>query len=320
MDMEIRVATLAERRYSYSQSGQIEGQTGCIGHLRGDMGSNGTEFYSSWEDHRGDLKTQEFKDEFDEVVNALRFNEQYSGVFKNRQSLSDFCHAHPESSIAPERREFCFRVNTAKYAYLMRLNPNQGDYNLYIYCYLREYLDQHMEQAKKGIRFITPDYQERFRIPDGDMIRIIQPDGQYSDRVCRYIDEAHFELDGDGWNNLLHICQFAEQMERCLNTVIPLRSSLPEQCYGTLTDTGAVVILKRGETGYYKTDIPFTSREEAQALANEYNEKLGVTKAQAEAMKSGSMFGWACPAADPRNYDAQGQPIKPKHIDRGDSR
>ena len=320
MDMEIRVATLAERCYSYSQSTQIERQTGCVGHLRGDMGNNGEGFYTTWTDHCGDLKTQEFKDEFDEVVNALRFDERYGCIFNGRQALASFCYDHPESAYVPDQREFGFRVNTAKYAYLMRLNPNQGDYNLYIYCYLREYLDRHMKQAEKGIRFITPDYQERFRIPDGDKIRIIQPDGQYCDRVCRYIDETHFELGEDRWNSLLHICQFAEQMERCLNTVIPLRSSLPEQCYSTLIDTGAVVILKRGETGYYKTDIPFPSREEAKALADEYNKKLGVTKVQAEAMKSGSLFGWACPAADPRNYDEEGQPIKPKHIDRGDSR
>jgi hypothetical protein len=32
------------------------------------------------------------------------------------------------------------------------------------------------------------------------------------------------------------------------------------------------------------------------------------------------MFGFDVPAADPANYDEKGQPIKPKHRDRGDAR
>lgn len=47
--------TPLERMYSYTQSSQIESQSGCIGHLRADMGSDGKSFFSSWTDHRGDL-------------------------------------------------------------------------------------------------------------------------------------------------------------------------------------------------------------------------------------------------------------------------
>ena len=72
MDFSIRTATPAEQMYSYSQSGQIEAQTGCIGHLRADFDSDGNSFYSSWADHNASLKDQAFKDEFDHLINTLR--------------------------------------------------------------------------------------------------------------------------------------------------------------------------------------------------------------------------------------------------------
>lgn len=55
-------------------------------------------------------------------------------------------------------------------------------------------------------------------------------------------------------------------------------------------------------------------------IVDECNERGGVTKTQAAAMLAGSLFGWETPAADPKNYDGQGQPIKSKHHDRGDAR
>ena len=61
MDMTIRAMTPEERNYCYSQSQQISMQTGLIGHLRGDMGSNGKGFFSTFFDFRADLKTEDFK-------------------------------------------------------------------------------------------------------------------------------------------------------------------------------------------------------------------------------------------------------------------
>lgn len=317
MDMTFREMTPAERNYTYSQSQQISMQTGLIGHLRGDMDTDGTGFFTTWDDFRKDLKTDEFKAEFDEVINALRFGEQYDGILKDRSTLTRCCQQHADSSFDGSYcKEYGFRADTAQYAYLFRLNPSKGDYNLYCYCYKRDWLDGHLKEAERGIRFITPNYEEKFRIPDGDKIRITTSDGEKLDRVCRYIDDYHLEAG----RNLYHICEFAERMEQAGNTVIPLRSSLPEQCYSTLLDTGMIVILKKGETGYYATDIPYASKDEALVLANEYNRKLGVTIAQEEAMRTGSMFGFGVPGADPKNYDDNGQPIRPKHRDRGDAR
>mgnify|MGYP001523100504 CR=1 FL=1 len=247
--------------------------------------------------------------------------EQYGGILTNRSSLAEYCRKYPESVISGDYRSFGFRADTEQYSYMLRVNPHKGEYNLYCYCYRRDRLDDHMKRAEKGIRFITPDYKEKFRIPDGDKIRITTKSGETRERVARYIDDYHMELSGGYSNSLYHICEFAEQLEehKCQG-VIPLRSSLPEQCYGTLLDTGKIVIYKRGETGYYKTDIPYTTKEDARALVDEHNARGGVSKAQEAAMAAGSMFGFDVPAADPANYDENGQPIKPKHRDRGDAR
>ena len=63
--------------------------------------------------------------------------------------------------------EYGFRVDTEKHAFLLRCNPTKGDYNFYCYCYVKEWLNKHIQKAEQGIRFIDPQYKELFRIPDG---------------------------------------------------------------------------------------------------------------------------------------------------------
>lgn len=317
--MEMNLYPLPQnlRLYTYAQSQQIYGQTACIGHLRGDMDSNGTGFYTSWENHRTDLKTDAFKEEFDTVINMLRFDERYGGVLKNRSSMAAYCFGNPESGFDGNyTREYGFRADTKKYSYLMRLNPNKGDYNFYIYAYERDWLDRHLKNAEKGIRFITPDYKEIFRIPDGDPIRITYQNGESTVRHCRYIDEYHLEVG----NQLYHICEFAELMKRNGNTVIPLRSSLPESCYAVLPSGKDIIIIKRGESGFYKTDITAKDRHEAEEIVTEMNESGGINKAQTEAMIIGSMCGWNVPGADPASYDNEGRLKSVSKGVRGDER
>jgi hypothetical protein len=108
-------------------------------------------------------------------------------------------------------------------------------------------------------------------------------------------------------------------LEHSKSTVIPIRSSLPERCFTVLQSTSGVVAIERGKQGYFPTDNggdPETARKAATLL----NQKLGVSKAQEAAMAAGSMFGWDTPAADPKNYDAEGNALKPRPKDRGDAR
>ena len=113
-------------------------------------------------------------------------------------------------------------------------------------------------------------------------------------------------------DGIRHICQLAEQLRQNGGTVIPLRSSLPEQCYNLLPSTGGIILVKKGETGFFKTDLPDMGREKNRAFVLETNEKLGVSRAQAAAMLAGSMFGWQTQAADPCSYDEQGAHSDPE--------
>ena len=312
MDLDMRALTEKEDKYTFSNSMQISMQCGLIGHLRADMDSDGNGFFSSWEDYRKELKTNEFKDEFDKVINSLR---EEGDILYNRKALAKYCYSSPQAKMNNEQDYYGVRIDTEKYAYLCRLNPNKGEYNLYCYCYIKDWLDKHIRSAEKGIRFITPEYKEKFRISDGEKIRITFSDGEVKDRVCRYIDDSHVEVGDD----LYHICEFAERMEQCGATFIPLRSDLPEVCYSILPSTGDVIIIKHGESGYYRSEYSTEDKAFNREFANDRNANLGVSKAQVEAMLAGSMYGWDVPAADPKSYDVNGTLLR-NTKDRGDAR
>lgn len=223
-ELKIRSLTEEERKYTYAQSTQLDGQTGNIGYLRGDFGSAGNEFFTTWTNRWERYKTDAFKAELDGVVNALRSGEY--GLLQNRTAMTDYVREHPDSLFgAGDGAVSGFRVDTGEHAYLIRCNPVQGDDNFYCYCYVSEYLDRHMANARQEIRFINPHYEELFRIPDGGKIVITEPDGKKREQVCRFVDEYHTEVG----NSLFHICEFAEVMQRCGNPYEPVLEKSKEK-------------------------------------------------------------------------------------------
>jgi len=76
----------------------------------------------------------------------------------------------------------------------------------------------------KQIRFIDPQYNELFRIPDGGSIVVTRPEGEMYPGVqeqwvgtCKYLDSTHVEINGTCW----HIMQFAERQQEIGATVMP---------------------------------------------------------------------------------------------------
>ena len=104
---------------------------------------------------------------------------------------------------------------------------------------------------------------------------------------------AHLWSGDDGWSIQTEQERFAPK----------LAEGLPELCFSTLKSTGELICIKRGESGYYKSDWNTDSAEKNQELADYNNERLGVTDAQRQAMECGSMHGWNVPDADPSAYE-----------------
>lgn len=91
-----------------------------------------------------------------------------------------------------------------------------------------------------------------------------------------------------------------------LMTKLAQNRGLPRYCYGYLPTEQMEIRIDFGEMGY----CPYRKMASDRS-AKEMNRELGVTPAQAEAMKVGSMFGWNCPGADPKNYDGNGKLLPP---------
>ncbi len=102
--------------------------------------------------------------------------------------------------------------------------------------------------------------------------------------------------------------------------MIPLRSSLPEKCFVYVESTDEIGIVERGEKGYWPSGVVPEKGVSKRQGVDYLNDAQGVTKAQATAMKAGSLCGWATKAADPANYNEQGELQKQKRRDRGDAR
>lgn len=80
----------------------------------------------------------------------------------------------------------------------------------------RRSLQEPASLPSHDIRFIDSRYKELFRIPDGGTIQVDYPDRHYAAK-CSYIDDYHTQVG----NNVYHICQFAEILERGGGTCRP---------------------------------------------------------------------------------------------------
>ena len=131
MVYELLVAEKEEIRLCFRLSGEAAERCGAIGYLRADFGRSGKEFYSTRFDCGTRLKSSDFKNKFDELINSLR-DDGHKPPFASRDNHLAFCTAHPSMT--------CFKITTLDYSFYIRLNPHKGTYDIYCFAYDNRWL------------------------------------------------------------------------------------------------------------------------------------------------------------------------------------
>ena len=160
---KLRPASREEAGLFYSQvEEERDLQAGTVGHVRMDFGSSGKGFHHSWWPHNEDqFNTGEFKDDLQEVVDALRAD----GPLKDLSAMSTYCHQNG-GAITQDGRSYGYIAETKHYRYCLRCTPSPGDYQGYLYCYdLRQ---QQMAHQNKPVGRVTFASGEQTEYLDGE--------------------------------------------------------------------------------------------------------------------------------------------------------
>ena len=145
---EIVVAEKEQADLFYS-SNEKDTERGCVGYVRGDMGS-GKEFWTTWHPHQEQLCVQPFKGELNNVVSWLR---QRYGPLHDLDSMRSFCTLRDSASLGDDR-SYGFRIETPKYEYMLRCSPARGDYNFYLLCYDKVAREQYRSTPEQKLSLV----------------------------------------------------------------------------------------------------------------------------------------------------------------------
>jgi len=137
MSYDLLPAEQKEGRLFFRLDSESEKRHGAIGYLRADFGRSGREFWTTWFDIQKDLKTYDFKNELDGVINSLRDDGQ-KPPFASRANLQTFCATNPAYPLTDH--DVGFKIQTLNFTYTFRCTPRVGDYDVYSYAFDNCYL------------------------------------------------------------------------------------------------------------------------------------------------------------------------------------
>jgi hypothetical protein len=180
--LKIHPASHDEDGLFYALPPEKDAELGAIGHVRIDFGRSGKEWHSTWWP-RGpeELKTETFKTELTEVIDAMREN-----VLKDMNSMVDYCWNHGTSLLKGQLHEQGFVLESEHYRYCLRCILRQGDYNAYLTCYDKQVQEMNMTKPIVG----------RLTFANGDVVEFTDPD--------KYVAAFKEELDYMATTGMTH--------------------------------------------------------------------------------------------------------------------
>ena len=195
--------TVDDTRLFFAMESEQAERHGAIGYLRADFGKSGYEFWSTWFDTQARLKSIDFKQELDTVINSQR-DDGPAPPFSNRRRLAAFCVTNPGTLLTGRGQGFMIR--TLNYSYYFRCFPRVGAYDIYCFTY--------------DNRFLFPELAGKHDLPDccftllpssGELIEITAGKSGYVRSEASKRDPEANRLFADTSNKIFGITRAQEE-------------------------------------------------------------------------------------------------------------
>jgi len=146
VDYQFQKTTQDEKDLFYLMEGEAAEQHGFLGYLRGDYGRDGREFWTTWFDGQESLKTDEFRDEFKELIDYLR--DASLDPVEGPDVFQFHCLQNMRRRVTDT--EVRFKIVTGGYSYYFRCKPGPGEYNMYCMCFDNRFLLPALERPNSA--------------------------------------------------------------------------------------------------------------------------------------------------------------------------
>ena len=141
-DYKMRPITKEEKSATFQMKREAVETVGNIGYMKADIDIDGEGFYKDWYGLSKESNNQSFKDTFNEVLKSLRSD---GNMLESKGALAYFCYKEKPYKFK-DRNEYGVRVDAGDYSFLMRLNPNKGERDLFCNCFEKDKLDKYLER------------------------------------------------------------------------------------------------------------------------------------------------------------------------------